>query len=107
VGGLVISPDGRYVVSTEGSGDGDACFVNLQLVFFEMGGNFQSATVIRQEQFEGIPNVPDNTVYPDNAGTWQSSSQFAVPLKVTCVTDDSLAGLYLFDLSNRTVVLSR
>ena len=107
VGGLVISPDGRYAVSTEGSGDADACFVSLQLMFFEMGGDFQSATVIRQEQFEGIPNVPDSTVYPVNAGTWQSGSQFAVSLKLTCVTDDSLAGLYLFDLSNRTVVLSR
>jgi hypothetical protein len=107
VGGLVISPDGRYAVSTEGSGDVDACFVSLQLLFFEMGGDFQSVTVIRQEQFGGLPNVPDSTVYPDNAGTWQSSSQFAVPLKVTCVTDDSLAGPYLFDLANRTAVLTR
>ena len=106
VGGLVISPDGRYVVGTEGSGDGDACFVSLQLIFLEIGGDFQNVTVIRQEQFEGLPNVPDSTVYPVNAGTWQSSSQYAVPLKVTCVTDDSLAGLYLFDLSNRTAVLS-
>jgi hypothetical protein len=107
VGGLVISPDGRYAVSTEGSGDVDACFVSLQLLFFERGGDFQSVTVIRQEQFGGLPNVPDSTVYPDNAGTWQSSSQFAVPLKVTCVTDDSLAGPYLFDLANRTAVLTR
>jgi hypothetical protein len=97
MGGLSISPGGQYVVSTEGSGDGDACFMSLQLIFLELAGDFQSAGVIQQNQFEGLPNVPDSTVYPADAGAWQSGSEFAVPLKLTCVTDETLAGLYLFD----------
>jgi hypothetical protein len=103
VGGLVISPDGRYVVGTEGSGEGDACFMSLQLLFFDIAGNFQSAGVIRQNQFNGIPTIPDSTVYPVGAGTWQSSSEFAVPLKLTCVTDESLSGVYWFDMGSLAV----
>ena len=103
MGGLSISPGGQYVVSTEGSGDGDACFMSLQLIFFELAGDFQSAGVIQQNQFEGLPNVPDSTVYPADAGTWQSGSEFAAPLKLTCVTDETLAGLYLFDLGSIVV----
>lgn len=106
IGGLIISPDGRYIGSTEGSGDGDACIMSLQLIFFEMAGDFQSAGLIQQKEFKGIPNLPDTTVYPVEAGTWQNSSQFAVPLKVTCVPDESLAGSYLFDLSSMTANLS-
>ena len=108
VGGrLVISPDGWHVGSTEGSGDGDACFVSLQVIFFEIAADFKSAGVIRQQEFEGIPGVPDSTVYPVEAGMWRSSSQFAVPLKVTCAPDESLAGSYVFDLSTMTATLSR
>lgn len=103
VGGLIISPDGRHAVSTEGSGNGDACFLSLQLVFFELAGDFQSAAAIQQKDFAALPIVPDSTVYPVNAGTWQSSNQYAVPLKVTCATDESLAGLYLFDLGSMSV----
>ena len=105
-GGFIISPDGRYVGSTEGSGDGDACFRSLQLIFFEMAGDFQSVGVIQQKEFQGIPKLPDTTVYPVEAGTWQNSSQFTAPLKVTCVPDESLAGSYLFDLSSLTADLS-
>ena len=99
-GGLVISPDGRYVATTEGSGEGDACFMSMQLIFFELSGDFRSARMIHQRQFDGIPNVPDSTVYPVEAGAWQSGTEFSVPLNVTCVTDDSLAGTYLFDLGS-------
>jgi hypothetical protein len=102
VGGFLISPDGKFIGSTEGSGEGDACFVSLQLIFFEMAGDFQSAGVVRQNEFDGLPNIPDSKVYPVNAGMWQSGNQFAVPLKLTCVTDEALAGLYLLDLSNKT-----
>lgn len=105
--GLILSPDGGHIASTEGSGDGDACFMSLQVIFFEIAGDFQSVGVIRQNQFDGLPNVPDSSVYPAAAGTWQSGSQFAVPLKVTCVPDESLAGSYLFDLSTMTANLSR
>ena len=103
VGGFVFSPDGSYVGTTEGSGDADACFVSLQLVFFEFAGDFRSAAVLQQKQFDGIPTVPDSTVYPAEAGTWQSGSEFSVPLKVTCVTEPSLAGTYLFDLGSTVV----
>jgi hypothetical protein len=103
----MISPDGWHAASTAGSGDGDACFVSLQVIFFEIAADFKSAGVIQQLQFEGSPTVPDNSVYPVEAGTWRSSSQFAVPLKVACVPDESLAGTYVFDLSTMTASLSR
>ena len=105
--GLILSPDGGYIASTEGSGDGDACFMSLQLIFFEIAGDFQSAGVIQQNQFDGLPNVPDSTVYPAAAGTWQSGTEFSAPLKLTCVADESLAGPYLFDLSTMTANFSR
>jgi hypothetical protein len=100
VGGLVISPDGGHIGSTEGSGDGDACFMSLQLIFFEMAGDFQTAGAIPQNQFEGLPNIPDSTLYPVEAGIWQSGTEFAAPLRLTCVTDETLAGSYLFDLGS-------
>jgi hypothetical protein len=102
VDGLMVSPDGRYVMSSEGSGGGDACFVDLQVIFFEIAGNFQSAGVIHQDQFEGLPNVPDSSVYPVEVGAWQNNNEYGVPLKLTCVTDESLAGQYVFDMASMT-----
>ena len=103
VGGLMISPDGRTVATTEGSGNGDACFMDIQLLFFEIAEDHKSAGVLPQNEFEGLPSRPDSTVYPVGAGVWQNSERFEVPLQVTCVPDESLAGQYVFDLPSRTV----
>ena len=97
-GGMTISPDGRFIAISEGSSDGDACFVDLKWVFLEMGANFASVRVLRQDQFTGLPDHPDSTVYPAAAGTWENDTQFVAPMKVTCVTDNSLAGEYVLDV---------
>ena len=103
VGGLVISPDGRYAASTGGSGYGDACFVDLQVKFFRIAADFQSTEVVEQSQFKGIPTIPDSSVYPAEGGAWQSTDEFAVPLRVACEPDESLSGQYVFDISSMTV----
>lgn len=100
-GGMTISPDGRFIAITEGSSDGDACFMDLNWMFLEMGAKFDSVRVLRQDQFTGLPDHPDSTVYPAAAGTWETDTQFIAPMKVTCVTDTSLAGEYVLDVAKQ------
>ena len=101
VGGLLISPAGRYAASSEGSGYGDACFVDTQLIFFDFPSDLMSAQPIRQEQFSGIPSVLESVVYPAESGVWQSDSQYLVTLEGTCTQEDQL-GSFLFDVSDLT-----
>jgi len=98
--GFSISPYGNFVATSEGSGDGDACFVSLKMKFFEIASDYQSIRVIDQGGFSGIPSVPDSSFYPSDAGTWQSNTEYVSPMKITCVTDESLAGNYVFDVAN-------
>jgi len=100
--GLLPSSDGRYVAVIEGSGYADACSVDSRLVFFELGGDFQSARPIRQEHFTDIPSASDGVVYPIEDGMWQTSTEFLVTLRGTCSIDLSEMGLYLFDVANFT-----
>jgi hypothetical protein len=97
-GELVVSPDGRYVASIEGTGFGDACFVSSQLIFFELASDFRSAKNIKQEQFRGIPEASDSVVYPVEAGTWQSETRYLVTLAGTCNIDPNQMGPYIFDV---------
>jgi len=97
-GGLYPSPNGKYIAGIAGSGFGDACFLDSQVIFFEMAGDYKSVKVIKQEQFSGIPSGADKVVYPVAVGTWESNTQYRVALNGTCDTDPSLMGLYLFDL---------
>jgi hypothetical protein len=98
----MISPDGRYVATSEGSGGGDACFVDLKLVFFKVGNDFRNVNVVYQEQFSGLPDFPDSTLYPSPGGTWQSDTEFMTPIKLTCSLEQSPVG-YVFDVANLTV----
>ena len=102
--GLAVSPNGGYVATSQGSGVGDACFVDLRLIFFTMGNDYRSATVLSQAQFSGLPSIPDSTVYPGAAGSWQSTTEYMSPVKLTCVTDESLMGEYVFDVVQLTAV---
>jgi len=99
--GLVISPDGHYIATSEGAG-GDACFMPLHLLFIEMGATYKGARVFYQKQFTGLPVIADSSVYPGEVGSWRSNTQFVSPIKFTCVTDESLAGNYVFDLPTLT-----
>lgn len=101
-----ISPDGRYLAISQGSGKGDACFISLRLLFFEMATDLQSAKAIEQNQFNGIPNNPDSTVYPSGTGTWLKGNEYLVPLKVTCTPDESLMGNYVFNMTGRSATRS-
>ena len=100
--GLILSPDGHFVATSEGSGNGDACFVSLHLLFVEMGADYRGARVFYQKQFSGLPVNADSSIYPTVAGNWQSNTQYVSPIDVTCVTDESLKGDYLFDLLSLT-----
>ena len=97
-GGLYPSPNGKYIAGIAGSGFGDACFLDSQVIFFELADDYKSVKAIKQEQFSGIPRGADKVVNPVSVGTWESDTQYRVPLNATCDTDSSLMGLYLFDL---------
>ena len=98
-GEFSLSPDGRYMASIEGSGFGDACFVDSRLIFFELTSDFRTARSIKQEQFSGISSAQDTIVYPVEKGTWQNETKYLIPLNGTCNFDQNLAGTYIFDLS--------
>ena len=97
-GGLYPSPNGKYIAGIAGSGFGDACFLDSQVIFFELADDYKSVKTIKQEQFSGVPRGADKVVYPVAVGTWESNTQYRVALNGTCGTDPSLMGLYLFDL---------
>lgn len=102
-GKFSFSPDGRYMVSIEGSGYGDACGVDSRLIFFEFASDFRTARSIRQEQFSGISVAQGTVVYPVEEGNWQNETKYIVPLNGTCNFDQSLVGTYVFDLSDLKV----
>jgi hypothetical protein len=98
-GKFSFSPDGRYISSVEGSGFGDACFVDSRLIFFELASDFRTARSIRQEAFSGISTAPNTVVYPVEGGAWHNETKYLVSLNGTCNFDQSLVGTYVFDLS--------
>ncbi|MFT3893372.1 MAG: hypothetical protein QM730_17225 [Anaerolineales bacterium] len=102
--GLILSPDGRFAATSEGSEYGDACGVSLHLLFVEIGADYRGARVLYQKQFSGLPALPESNVYPSGMGSWQNASQFVSPIKLTCTTDEALMGDYIFDLSTLMVV---
>jgi len=103
-GGLFISQDGIHVATIEGSGYGDACFMDSKPVFIELSGDYKSANIIHQEQFAGFPQVTDQTIYATTIGSWTSRSQFTILMTKSCSTE-KMDGSYVFDLSNRTVTI--
>ncbi|HMD82339.1 MAG TPA: hypothetical protein VKE92_13575, partial [Anaerolineales bacterium] len=98
-GNFSVSPDGHFIASIEGSGFGDACFVDSRLIFFELASDFRTARSIKQEQFSGISAAQDTVVYPVEGGAWQSETKYLVPLNGTCNFDQNLVGTYVFNLS--------
>ena len=97
--GPMPSPNGKYIAGLEGSGFGDACFIDSQMIFLQLNSDLKSVTVLKQEKFAGIPSAVDSTVYPEQEGSWQSDTQYLVTLKGTCGIDQSLMGEYIFDTS--------
>ena len=100
--GFVISPYSRYVASTEGSGAADACFVDTRLIFLEVAPDYRSVKAIKQEQFDGIPTLPDSSVYPREMGQWEDEDQYAVRLSVTCTINKGPQGTYVFNMIQLT-----
>ena len=98
-GNFSVSPDGHFMASIEGSGFGDACFVDSRLIFFELASDFRSVRTIKQEQFSGISAAQDTVVYPVEEGTWQNETKYLVTLNGTCNFDQNLVGMYVFNLS--------
>lgn len=96
--GFIPSPDSQYIASTEGSGFGDACVVDSHLIFFQLANDFESAAVIKQEQFTGILVIKDSSIYPAEVGAWKTNRQYFTKLSATCTTQADL-GMYSFDVS--------
>lgn len=102
--GFVISPYSPYIASTEGTGSGDACFVDTRLIFFEIAPDYRSVKAFKQEQFAGLPALPDSSVYPTEVGQWENENQYVVPLSVTCTLNKGLPGSYVFNMIQLTAV---
>ncbi|MEP6896585.1 MAG: carboxypeptidase-like regulatory domain-containing protein, partial [Chloroflexota bacterium] len=96
--GIVISPDGHFVATTEGSGYGDACFVDTHLMFFELASDFSIVNTIKQKQFTGLPTVPNSSVFPHEAGAWQDNTHYLTKLSEAC-NEQSQLGMYAFDVT--------
>jgi hypothetical protein len=97
--GLIPSPDGHYVATVEGTGYGDACFVDGHLMIFALAGDYRRASTIRQEQFTGVPLAKNSSVFPVDVGAWRSNTQYFTKLNGTCVAQ-SLIGMYSFDVAS-------
>ena len=104
--GPVVSPTGRYIASLEGSGFGDACLVDSQLIFIELASDLRSMRVIRQAEFSGFPAFDEGFIYPVEDGTWQNDNVYLITLDGTCNSDKSRLGPYLFKLGERTAALT-
>ncbi|MEW6401582.1 MAG: hypothetical protein AB1649_07275 [Chloroflexota bacterium] len=100
---LIISPDGRYVATVEGSGFGDACTVDSKVVIFHLSEDLREATPYEQDDFTGIPAGGDMSVLPVHMGNWMDNTRFRISLDFTCTTDTSLKGIYVFDISDLSV----
>jgi hypothetical protein len=100
--GLLVSPDGRHVASHEGSGFGDACFVDVRMLFFEIAEDYQSVKTINQKQFTGLPVFAEGVVFPIEKGRWEANGQFVVPLGITCTSEPAVPATYVFDMAKLT-----
>ena len=104
--GPVVSPGGRYIASLEGSGFGDGCLVDSQLIFIELASDLRSMRAINQADFSGLPAFNEGFIYPVEDGTWQDGDSYLVTLDGTCNSDKSRLGSYLFRLGERTATQS-
>jgi hypothetical protein len=100
--GPVVSPNGRYIASLEGSGFGDACLVDSRLIFIELASDLKSMRLIEQAEFSGVPSFEGGSIYPVEDGTWQRDNEYLVTLDGTCAADKSQLGPYLFKVGERT-----
>jgi len=96
--GIVISPDGHSVATTEGSGYGDACSVDTHLIFFELASDFSIVNAIKQKQFTGLPTLPNSSVFPHEAGAWKDNTHYLTKLSEAC-NEQSQLGMYSFDVT--------
>lgn len=96
----LLSPDEKYIAAMSGSGFGDACAVDLQPVFIELGNGFQQTRFLRLQDFAGISVTSvDPIAYPVNDGVWKDDTHFEIGLNWTCAPDNNPGGIYVFDLT--------
>jgi hypothetical protein len=100
-----VSPDGRIIAVLEGSGYGDACFVDQSLVFLELAPDLNSARRVDLEGFEGYPRVgQDQSFYPTSNAEWVSQGLTIGQFEVTCTVDPIARGTYLIDPLGKRIV---
>jgi hypothetical protein len=105
----MLSPDGRYLAALGGSGFGDACMVDLRLVFVELDTSLQEVQRFSPQDFAGFSDKTSaSDIYPtlDSILAWQDNTHFKTALRwATCLPpNDDPSGMYLFDLAGRQAI---
>lgn len=105
----LISPNGRYIALTAGTGAGDACFAASTLNIMALDEQKQPIALYKMADIEGLPPDDGNDsldFYP-LTGSWQNDTTLDIPLNATCLMPDQplpphAPGLYRIDLNTLT-----
>lgn len=93
-----VSPDGRTIAGLRGTGFGDACFVDSQLIFMHLATDLESVEITSMETFSGYPETGvDQFFYPLSNVTWVSDRLAMTEFDLTCTADRQSAGRYVID----------
>jgi hypothetical protein len=95
---MKLSSDGRIIAALRGSGFGDACLVDSELVFLLVEPDFSSSETITIDVFDGYPQKgTDQSFYPFSRVIWASPRLAMTQLSMTCTSDRSADGHYVLD----------
>ncbi|HLF36860.1 MAG TPA: hypothetical protein VI520_02880 [Anaerolineales bacterium] len=100
----LVSPGGGYAAAFSGSGFGDACFLDTQLVVLELGSDMRRIADFGLGDFLGVlptPLDPSTIIFPFDRA-WRSESQLEVSLAEYCTGGEFESGRYLLDLETMT-----
>jgi hypothetical protein len=106
----LISPTGEYISVLLGDHHQDGCTGSPSLAILELDTDLRRRAVYLVSSFTGLdfPNDNPSAIISEESQTrrWENDNQLLVYLKWLCKpSNQSLDGLYLFDLSNKTAIL--
>jgi hypothetical protein len=106
---FAIAPDGKTIAVEDGTGYGDACFVDSALIFITLDDNYQRVGVVEAESFAGFNHQSESSPYPAYReglpvpGMWEDATTFQTALGYSCVPGDNYDDVYRIDLVAQTV----